>query len=195
MGGLVSIVSYSRPSLTIIASWTQFYVERPWGLLRDCTTSPINRFAALVTWPRYSSLIGPQRATYWPLIGPRWGGTGWRRWTSWPRRWRTCWRSRSRYRTRQDDNICWQMLISLWSGDAGLQQGQHPAQAAAPADAARVPVRGVLVRNKVEGNWELCILDTFGSNIYTLYRLDFSHIMEMKVVFTDSSTKYLLVTL
>ena len=30
-GGLVSIVSYSRPSLMIIASWTQFHVERPWG--------------------------------------------------------------------------------------------------------------------------------------------------------------------
>ena len=64
--GLVSIVSYSRPSLMIIASRTQFHVERPWGkrlfsivsrfqpgegprrgLLRDCTTSPINRFVAL----------------------------------------------------------------------------------------------------------------------------------------------------
>ena len=31
MGGLVSIVSYSRPSLMIIASRTQFHVERPWG--------------------------------------------------------------------------------------------------------------------------------------------------------------------
>ena len=30
-GGLVSIVSYSRPSLMIIASRTQFHVERPWG--------------------------------------------------------------------------------------------------------------------------------------------------------------------
>ena len=30
-GGLVSIVSYSRPSLMIIASQTQFHVERPWG--------------------------------------------------------------------------------------------------------------------------------------------------------------------
>ena len=27
----VSIVSYSRPSLMIIASRTQFHVERPWG--------------------------------------------------------------------------------------------------------------------------------------------------------------------
>ena len=53
------------------------------------------------------------------------------------------------------DNRWWQMLILLWSGDAGLQQGQHPAQAAAAADAARVPVRGVLVGNKVEENWEL----------------------------------------
>ena len=44
------------------------------------------------------------------------------------------------------------MLILLRSGDAGLQQGQHPAQAAAAADAARVPVRGVLVGNKVEEN-------------------------------------------
>ena len=41
-----------------IAPRTQFHVERPWGqrpfsigsrgLLRDCTTSPINRFAALL---------------------------------------------------------------------------------------------------------------------------------------------------
>ena len=31
MGGLVSIVFYSRPSLMIIASQTQFHVERPWG--------------------------------------------------------------------------------------------------------------------------------------------------------------------
>ena len=30
-GGLVSIVSYSRPSLMIIASRTQFHIERPWG--------------------------------------------------------------------------------------------------------------------------------------------------------------------
>ena len=30
-GGLVSIVSYSRPSLMIIASRTQFNVVRPWG--------------------------------------------------------------------------------------------------------------------------------------------------------------------
>ena len=30
-GGLVSIVSYSRLSLMIIASRTQFHVERPWG--------------------------------------------------------------------------------------------------------------------------------------------------------------------
>ena len=30
-GGLVSIVSYSRPSLMIIASRIQFHVERPWG--------------------------------------------------------------------------------------------------------------------------------------------------------------------
>ena len=29
-GGLVSIMSYRRPSLMIIASWTQFHVERPW---------------------------------------------------------------------------------------------------------------------------------------------------------------------
>ena len=29
--GLVSIVSYSCPSLMIIASRTQFHVERPWG--------------------------------------------------------------------------------------------------------------------------------------------------------------------
>ena len=29
--GLVSIVSYSRPSLMIIAPRTQFHVERPWG--------------------------------------------------------------------------------------------------------------------------------------------------------------------
>ena len=28
---MVSIVSYSRPSLMIIASRTQFHVERPWG--------------------------------------------------------------------------------------------------------------------------------------------------------------------
>ena len=27
----VSIVSYSHPSLMIIAPWTQFHVERPWG--------------------------------------------------------------------------------------------------------------------------------------------------------------------
>ena len=83
-GGLDSIVSYSRPSLMIIASRTQFHVERPCrgvnarlaqclnsvlnvkavvasrrfqpgdsgegpsrGFLRDCTTSPINLFAAL----------------------------------------------------------------------------------------------------------------------------------------------------
>ena len=30
-GDLVSIVSYSRPSLMIIASRTQFHIERPWG--------------------------------------------------------------------------------------------------------------------------------------------------------------------
>ena len=30
-GRLVSIVSYSRPSLTIIVLRTQFHVERPWG--------------------------------------------------------------------------------------------------------------------------------------------------------------------
>ena len=44
----------------IIASRTQFHVERLWGqpgegpsrgLLRDCTTSPINRFAALFDTP------------------------------------------------------------------------------------------------------------------------------------------------
>ena len=58
--GLVNIVSYSRPSLMIIASVSQFHVYLPWGqcesgsslfqlgegpsrgLLRDCTTSPIN---------------------------------------------------------------------------------------------------------------------------------------------------------
>ena len=34
LGGLVSIVSYSRPSLMIIASRTQFHVERPWGKRR-----------------------------------------------------------------------------------------------------------------------------------------------------------------
>ena len=60
MGGLVSIVSYSRPSHMIIALVSQFHFYLPWGqrfqpgegpsrgLLRDCTTSPINRFAALV---------------------------------------------------------------------------------------------------------------------------------------------------
>ena len=31
LGGLVSIVSYSRPSLMIIASRTQFHIERPLG--------------------------------------------------------------------------------------------------------------------------------------------------------------------
>ena len=31
VGYLVSIVSYSRPSLMIIESRTQFHVERPWG--------------------------------------------------------------------------------------------------------------------------------------------------------------------
>ena len=30
-GGLVSIVSYSRPSLMIIALRTEFHIERPWG--------------------------------------------------------------------------------------------------------------------------------------------------------------------
>ena len=30
-GGLVSIVSYSHPSLMIIALWTQFHVYLPWG--------------------------------------------------------------------------------------------------------------------------------------------------------------------
>ena len=30
-GWLVSIMSYSRPSLMIIASRTQFHIERPWG--------------------------------------------------------------------------------------------------------------------------------------------------------------------
>ena len=30
-GGLVSIVFYSRPSLMITASRTQFHDERPWG--------------------------------------------------------------------------------------------------------------------------------------------------------------------
>ena len=30
-GGLVSIVSYGRPSLMIIASATQFHVYLPWG--------------------------------------------------------------------------------------------------------------------------------------------------------------------
>ena len=61
---MVSIVSYSRLSLMIIAPWTQFHIYLPWGqmclkcesasrrfqpgegpsrgLLRDCTTSPIN---------------------------------------------------------------------------------------------------------------------------------------------------------
>ena len=31
MGSLIRILSYSRPSLMIIASHTQFHIERPWG--------------------------------------------------------------------------------------------------------------------------------------------------------------------
>ena len=53
MGGLVSIVSYSRPSRRFQPG------EGPSsGLLRDCTTSPINRFAALVPTALDCSVAG-----------------------------------------------------------------------------------------------------------------------------------------
>ena len=57
-GPYYSIVSYSRPSLMIIASGTQVG-DPSRGLLRDCTTSPINRFAALVT---YDTVYGTSRS-------------------------------------------------------------------------------------------------------------------------------------
>ena len=53
------------------ASRTQFHVERPWGqrpfspsrgLLRDCTTSLINRFAALTDTRRLGGGTEQQRA-------------------------------------------------------------------------------------------------------------------------------------
>ena len=55
---IVSIVSYSCPSLVIIVSVSQFYIYLLWGqrpfspsrgLLRDCTTSPMDRFTALLS--------------------------------------------------------------------------------------------------------------------------------------------------
>ena len=50
MGGLVSIVSYSRPSLVIIASRTQFHVERPFSIvaISVITNLRMDLFEALV---------------------------------------------------------------------------------------------------------------------------------------------------
>ena len=69
MGGYKTLCQPTRPSL--MTSATQFHVFLPWGkapgegpsrgLLCDCTTSPINRFAALLsidTPPPVSAVAG-----------------------------------------------------------------------------------------------------------------------------------------
>ena len=84
MGGLVSIVSYSRPSLMIIALRTQFHInsvsnvkavssrfqpgEGPSrGLLRDCTTLPINRLQHYTLTPGASAAAPPSACWALPL--------------------------------------------------------------------------------------------------------------------------------
>merc|ERR1719336_3454374 len=52
-GGLVSIVSYSRPSLMIIAPRTQLHVERPWNRISHCSRSVSSHTRS--TWSRHTS--------------------------------------------------------------------------------------------------------------------------------------------
>ena len=60
MGGLVSIVSYSRPSLMIIASRTQFHVERPWGQrpFSIVSNSVLNVKAVVAAFNQEKALVG-----------------------------------------------------------------------------------------------------------------------------------------
>ena len=57
-GRLVSIVSYSRPSLMIIASRTRFHVERPWGRLAQCLNSFLNVKAVVAAFNQEKALVG-----------------------------------------------------------------------------------------------------------------------------------------
>ena len=57
-GGLVSIVSYSRPSLMIIALRTQFHVERPWGQRPFCLNSVLNVKALVGAFNKEKALVG-----------------------------------------------------------------------------------------------------------------------------------------
>ena len=61
----------------IIALRTQFHIERPWGqstfsggLLRDCTTLPINRFAALVVSQIILRCVTNAKWFIQPQLGP-----------------------------------------------------------------------------------------------------------------------------
>ena len=66
MGGLVSIVSYSRPSLMIIASRTQFHVERPWGQ----RPFSINVKALVGAFNQEKALVGAFSVIVQPVVEP-----------------------------------------------------------------------------------------------------------------------------
>ena len=63
-GGLLSIVSYSCPSLMIIAPGTQFHVYLPWGqhlfsiVSKQCLNSVLNVIALVGTFNQEKALVG-----------------------------------------------------------------------------------------------------------------------------------------
>ena len=65
--GLVSIVSYSRPSLMIIVSRTQFHVYLPWG---QCLFSVLNVKALVGAFNQEKALVEAFSVIVQPIVEP-----------------------------------------------------------------------------------------------------------------------------
>ena len=78
---LISEVSYSRPSLMIIASRTQFHVERPWGQRQFSIVSPWlynrlwNRWSTTQQYLKVCSNEGSDDVIH---LSRQWGGNWWK---------------------------------------------------------------------------------------------------------------------
>ena len=68
-GGLVSIMSYSRLSLMIFASRTQFHVHLPWGH-RQCLNSVLNVKALVGAFNQEKALVGAFSVIVKPVVKP-----------------------------------------------------------------------------------------------------------------------------
>ena len=69
MGGLVSKVFYSGPSLMIIALQTQFHVEKPWGQ-HLCLNSVLNVKALVGAINQEKAQVGAFSVIVQPVVEP-----------------------------------------------------------------------------------------------------------------------------